>query len=96
MCSTRSVCIVGIDSSHYFGSDSSGFQSVSAAFGSEGCGSGDCSSEDAADWMSFLNCTKIIVMLSQPSPPAVDGAKHLSRTFSHTADSLFSYMNNTP
>ncbi|XVF89409.1 hypothetical protein PTKIN_Ptkin19aG0128100 [Pterospermum kingtungense] len=34
----------------------------------------DCS-PDMADLIGFLNCTKIIVMLSQPSPVAVDGAE---------------------
>lgn len=52
-------------------------------------GDEDCS-PDAAAMMGFLNCTKIMVMLSHPSPPAVDGAKHLSSTFSHTVESLLS------
>lgn len=42
--------------------------------------------------MGFLNCTKTMVMLSHPSPPAVDGAKHLSSTLSQTTESLFSCM----
>lgn len=52
------------------------------------------STKEAPDWKGFLNCTKIMVMLSHPSPPAVEGAKHLSRTLSHTAESLFSYKSN--
>lgn len=48
------------------------------------------SSAGAADLIGFLNCTKIIVMLSHPSPPAVDGAKHRLRTRSHIVESLFS------
>lgn len=49
-------------------------------------------SAGAADLMGFLNCTKIIVMLSHPSPPAVDGAKHRLSTLSHTVESLLSCM----
>lgn len=45
--------------------------------------------------IGFLNWTNIIVMLSQPSPPIVDGARHRSRTLSHTADSLFSCIEQT-
>lgn len=52
----------------------------------------DCSLQDDADWIGFLNCTMIIVILSHPSPIAVDGAKHLSSTLSHTAESLLSCM----
>lgn len=48
-----------------------------------------CSVGDGFENRGFLNCTKIIVMLSQPSCPDV-GAKHLSSTFSHTAESFFS------
>lgn len=49
---------------------------------------------EALEGTGFLICTKIMVMLSHPSPPAV-GAKHLSRTLSHTAESLLSYKNQT-
>lgn len=61
-----------------------GFGSVSAWLHDEDC------SPDGVAVMGFLNCTKIMVMLSHPSPPAVDGAKHLSSTRSHTAESLLS------
>eukprot|EP00474_Spongospora_subterranea_P004674 CRZ05132.1 hypothetical protein [Spongospora subterranea] len=50
---------------------------------------------EAPEGTSFLICTKIMVMLSHPSPPAV-GAKHLSRTLSHTAESLLSYKSQKP
>lgn len=48
------------------------------------------SSAGAANLIGFLNCTKIMVMLSHPSPPAVDGAKHRLSTLSHIVESLFS------
>ena len=66
-----------------------GFGSVSAWVHDEEDGEEDCSPGEGA-MMGFLNCTKIMVMLSHPSPPTVDGAKHLSRTLSHTAESLLS------
>lgn len=52
----------------------------------------DCSAPLASlVWViGFLNCTRIIVMLSHPSPPMVDGARHLSSTLSHTAERLSS------
>lgn len=52
----------------------------------------DCSLEEAVCWIGCLNCTNIMVMLSHPSPAAVDGAKHLSSTLSHTAESLLSWI----
>lgn len=72
---------------------------VSVLVASLGAGSfsleaGSTSTKEGPDWKGFLNCTKIIVMLSHPSPPAVEGAKHLSRTLSHTAESLLSYKSN--
>lgn len=69
--------------SNYFGILSSSFDSRWSA----GLDGEDWSSTDAK---GFLNCTKIMVMLSHPSPPAVDGAKHLSSTLSHTTESLLS------
>lgn len=53
------------------------------------CEGTTCSDEDGFENKAFLNCTTIIVMLSQPSSPD-DGAKHLSNTLSHTAESFFS------
>lgn len=58
-------------------------------FWSEGNG---CSLFNVTILKGFLNCTKTMVMLSHPSPPA-DGAKHLSITVSQIADSLFSCSN---
>lgn len=52
----------------------------------------DCSPTDVPDGEGFLNCTKIMVMLSQPKPTAVDGARHLSSTFSQITESLFSWI----
>lgn len=49
-----------------------------------------CSIEDGFEPKGFLNCTKIIVMLSQPSCPDA-GAKHLPSTLSHTTESFFSW-----
>ena len=69
------------------------FDSLSSGSGLE---SSDLDSKDCwleveeVDWIGFLNCTMIMVMLSHPSPPAVDGAKHLSSTLSHTAEILLS------
>lgn len=60
----------------------------SGCFSSE---AGDFLSEGSPDWSGFLNCISIMVMLSQPSPPAI-GAKHRSSTFSHTNESLLSCM----
>lgn len=70
----------------YFNSVSSGFELESSDFDSENCSEAD----GEEDWSGFLNCTMIMVILSHPSPPAVDGAKHLSRTLSHTTESLLS------
>lgn len=56
-----------------------------------GCFSSDFSSEDSAEGLGFLNWMSIMVMLSQPSPPAI-GAKHRSSTFSQTNESLLSCM----
>lgn len=52
----------------------------------------DCPAASAFLFRStgFLNCTRIMVMLSHPSPAIVDGARHLSSTLSHTADRLLS------
>lgn len=69
------------------------FDSISSGFGLESLDldSEDCWLEvDEVDWIGFLNCTMTMVMLSHPSPPAVDGAKHLSSTLSHTTESLLS------
>ena len=86
--SNESYAVLGSDllyCSNYFGVLSSCLGSGSADLEGE-----DWSSTDALDSVCFLNCTKIMVMLSHPSPPAVDGAKHLSSTLSHTVESLLS------
>lgn len=78
---------------YYFNSTSSGFSSLSPGFrallaDSEGK---DSSSIDSVILgVGFLNCTNIIVILSHPSPLAVDGAKQRSRTLPHTVESFVS------
>lgn len=103
--STKDICDYELDP-HSAGFDSAFTSSEAGSFSlkadSSSPGEADGSSPGEADGSSrgeaperigFLSCTKIMVILSHPSPPAV-GAKHRSRTLSHTTESLDSYKLN--
>lgn len=61
------------------------------SFSDDGLDERGLSPTEAAEVTGFLSWTKIIVMLSHPSPPD-DGAKHLSNTLSQITESLLSYI----